>query len=241
MRLLVGRTFGIAVQKRVDVNPARCWRRRASSLRGRARSALCLPSVSSPRGRRERNTGRTVLRGGEPLAQMGSRLPRSSLHSARGSPTRRGFTVLAFYLALLAVIAAAAAAFVGVVRLSGGVQAVSRVPSRPGLALALLVLGSAVRASAAVGGQRAGGGPSLMVLAGGVPVRLYPVLGWFSRADCAAVPHARPVRVPVCLTGPRRAGCSGWGGPPRVPGSTARTRLQEFPPRGRSSGCASGS
>jgi len=124
---------------------------------------------------------------------MGSRLLPLFLALGTAVADATGLHRAAFYLALLAVIAAAAAAFVGVgsyLEGSGGlVRAVTT-----GLALALLVLGSAVRASAAVGGHV----PAVSVSTVLAAVLLYvlPALGWLL-APVAPKPAARPVRVPV--------------------------------------------
>ena len=124
---------------------------------------------------------------------MGSRLLPLSLALGLVLADATGLHRVAFYLALLAVVGAAAAAFAGVgdfLEGSGGlVRAVTT-----GLALALLVLGSAVRASAAVGGHV----PAISVSAAVAAVLLYglPALGWFL-APLAPKPSARPVRVPL--------------------------------------------
>ena len=83
-----------------------------------------------------------------------------------------------------------AAAFVGVGGLARGDRR-ARAAGTTGLALALLVLGSAVRANAAVGGHV----PALAHLAVVAAALLYslPALGWFFArcpACAAAVPRA---------------------------------------------------
>ena len=95
---------------------------------------------------------------------------------------------LASYAVLLAVVGAAAAAFVGVGSLLEGkgsvVHAVTTV-----LALVLLVTGSVVRASAPVGGHVPTLAVSTLVLAG--LVYAVPLLGWLLEP---LVPRAKPAR-----------------------------------------------
>ena len=81
---------------------------------------------------------------------MGSRLLPLSLALAALLGDLAGVHRVAFYLVLLAVVGAAAAAFVGVGDLLEGNGSVLRAGST-GLALVLLLVGSAVRAEAAVG------------------------------------------------------------------------------------------
>lgn len=123
---------------------------------------------------------------------MGSRLLPLSLAIGALVADSTGLHRLAFYLVLLAVVGAAAAAFVGVGDLlegtGGRVRAVTT-----GLALALLVLGSAVRANAAVGGHVPAVAVSAVV--GAVLLYVLPVLGWL--VEPLAPKHARPVRVPL--------------------------------------------
>ena len=95
---------------------------------------------------------------------MGSRLLPLFLALGALLADATGLHRAAFYLVLLAVVGAAAAAFVGVGDYLEGTGGVVRAATT-GLALALLVLGSAVRASAAVGGARAGGSVSTVVAA----------------------------------------------------------------------------
>jgi hypothetical protein len=95
---------------------------------------------------------------------------------------------VASYAVLLAVVGAAAAAFVGVGSLLEGkgsvVQAVTTV-----LALVLLLAGSVVRASAPVGGHVPTLAVSTLVLAG--VVYAVPLLGWLLEP---LVPRPRPAR-----------------------------------------------
>ncbi len=95
---------------------------------------------------------------------------------------------LASYAVLLAVVGAAAAAFVGVGSLLEGkgsvVQAVTTV-----LALVLLLAGSVVRASAPVGGHVPTLAVSTLVLAG--VVYAVPLLGWLLEP---LVPRPRTAR-----------------------------------------------
>lgn len=123
---------------------------------------------------------------------MGSRLLPLSLALGTALADATGLHHLAFYLALLAVVGAAAAAFVGVGDYLEGSGGLVRAGTT-GLALALLVLGSAVRASAAVGGHV----PAVSVSAVVAAALLYafPALGWFL-APLAPKPSARPARVP---------------------------------------------
>jgi hypothetical protein len=125
---------------------------------------------------------------------MGSRLLPLSLALGVVLADATGFHRVAFYLALLAVVGAAAAAFDAVSRYLEGAGGPARAATTP-LALALLVLGSAVRASAAVGGHV----PAVAISAAVAAMLLYisPALGWFL-APLAPKPSApRPVRVPL--------------------------------------------
>jgi hypothetical protein len=123
---------------------------------------------------------------------MGSRLLPLFLATGALLADATGVHHIAFYLVLLAVVGAAAAALVGVGDLLEGTGGLVRA-STTGLSLALLVLGSAVRANAAVGGHV----PALAVsaVAGAMLVYSLPALGWFFR-PLASKP-ARPVRVPL--------------------------------------------
>jgi hypothetical protein len=122
---------------------------------------------------------------------MGSRLLPLSLALGALLADVAGLHRLAFYLVLLAVVGAAAAAFVGVGDLLEGKGGLVRAGSSA-LALALLVLGSAVRANAAVGGRL----PTLAVSALVIAVVVYavPVIAWLLEP---LAPKPRPVRVPL--------------------------------------------
>jgi len=124
---------------------------------------------------------------------MGSRLLPLFLALGTVVADAAGLHRLAFYLVLLAVVGAAAAAFRYVGAYIEGTGGVVRAATT-GLALALLVLGSAVRASAPVGAHV----PAVAVTAVVAAALLYalPVLGWFL-APLAPKPAARPVRVPL--------------------------------------------
>lgn len=124
---------------------------------------------------------------------MGSRLLPLSLAIGALIADSTGLHHIAFYLVLLAVVGAAAAAFVGVGDLLEGTGGLVRAVTT-GLALALLVLGSAVRANAAVGGHV----PTVAVSAVVASVLVYalPVLGWLFE-PLVPRPASRPVRVPL--------------------------------------------
>jgi hypothetical protein len=102
-----------------------------------------------------------------------------------------GFHRFAFYLALLAVVGAAAAAFVGAGEVLEGRGTWLRAGST-GAALALLVLGSAVRANAAVGAPV----PALALSAvvGAVILYSLPVVAWLLEP---LVPRPREARLPA--------------------------------------------
>jgi hypothetical protein len=120
---------------------------------------------------------------------MGSPLlPLSLALGALGADVA-GFHRLAFYVVLLAVVGAAAAAFVGAGNALEGNGSWFRAAS-PCLALVLLVLGSAVRANGAVGGHVPTLAVSTVVLA--VLVYVAPVLGWLVQPVAL---RPRPVRV----------------------------------------------
>jgi hypothetical protein len=106
---------------------------------------------------------------------MGSRLLPLALALGALGADAAGLDRTASYLVLLAVVGAAAAAFVGVGdALAGHASWLPAVSS--GLALALLVLGSAVRGSAAIGGGVPVLAMSTLVMA--ALVYSLPVLGW---------------------------------------------------------------
>ena len=77
---------------------------------------------------------------------------------------------------------------------------------------------------------------------GAMLVYVLPVLGWLVE-PLVRGRRGRPARRAcrsLSASSPRRPyGCSGWGAPPRAPGSTARRRRRALPRRGRSCGCAS--
>ncbi len=123
---------------------------------------------------------------------MGSRLLPLSLATGALLADATGLHHIAFYLVLLAVVGAAAAAFVGVGDLLEGTGSLVRAGTT-GLALTLLVLGSAVRANATVGGHVPAVAVSTVVAA--VLVYALPVLGWL--LEPLAPKPARPVRVPL--------------------------------------------
>jgi hypothetical protein len=109
---------------------------------------------------------------------MGSRVLPVALAAGALGADAVGLHRLAYYLVLLTVVGAAAAAFVGVGDLlegkSGLLRAVTTV-----LALALVLLGSAARAAAPVGAQV----PALALSALVVAVVCYalPILAWLAR------------------------------------------------------------
>jgi hypothetical protein len=124
---------------------------------------------------------------------MGSRLLPLSLAIGVLLADSAGLHNVAFYLVLLAVVGAAAASFVGVGDLLEGTGGLVRAGTT-GLALAFLVLGSAVRANATVGGHV----PTVAVSAVVAAVLVYslPALGWLLE-PFAPKPSRRPVRVPL--------------------------------------------
>jgi hypothetical protein len=124
---------------------------------------------------------------------MGSRLLPLSLAIGALIADATGLRHIAFYLVLLAVVGAAAAAFVGVGDFLEGTGGLVRAATT-GLALALLVLGSAVRANAAVGSHL----PTVAVSAVVASVIVYalPLLGWLFE-PLTPRPARRPVRVPL--------------------------------------------
>jgi hypothetical protein len=122
---------------------------------------------------------------------MGSRLLPLCLATGVLLADAVGLHNIAFYLVLLAVVGAAAAAFVGVGEFLEGTGGLVRA-STTSLSLALLVLGSAVRASAAVGGHV----PTVAVSAVAAAALIYslPALGWFFQ-PVRAVPRASSARL----------------------------------------------
>lgn len=119
---------------------------------------------------------------------MGSRLLPLSLALATLVADAAGLHRIAFYLVLFAVIGGTGAAFSAVAELLERGGGVARAVTTS-LAAALLVLGSAVRAGAAVGSHV----PALAVSAVGAAILLYalPALGSFV---APAVP--KPARAP---------------------------------------------
>jgi hypothetical protein len=113
--------------------------------------------------------------GGANLQEMGSPLLPLSLAVTALGADAAGLHRVAFYVVLLAVVGAAAAAFVGAGSALEGNGSWLRAAS-PCVALVLLVLGSAVRANGAVGGHVPTLAVSTVVLA--VLVYVAPVLGW---------------------------------------------------------------
>jgi hypothetical protein len=117
---------------------------------------------------------------------MGSRLLPLCLAIGALLADATGLHRPAFYLVLLAVVGAAAAAFVGVGDFLEGTGGLVRACTT-GLSLAFLVLGSAVRANATVGGHV----PALAISAVVAAALVYslPVLGWLFQ-PVRAVPRA---------------------------------------------------
>jgi hypothetical protein len=114
--------------------------------------------------------------GGANLQEMGSPLLPLSLALGALGADAVGLHRVAFYVVLLAVVGAAAAAFVGAGdALEGNGGSWLRAASSC-LALVLLVLGSAVRANGPAGGHLPTLAVSTVVLA--VLVYVVPVLGW---------------------------------------------------------------
>jgi hypothetical protein len=120
---------------------------------------------------------------------MGSPLLPLSLALAALAADAAGLHRLAFYVVLLAVVGAAAAAFAGAGNALAGNGSWLRAVL-PCLALVLLVLGSAVRANAAVGGHVPTLAVSSVVLA--VLVYVAPVFSWLVQPVAL---RPRPVRV----------------------------------------------
>jgi hypothetical protein len=114
---------------------------------------------------------------------MGSRLLPVALATAALLADAAGLHQIAYYLVLLAVVGAAAAAFVGVGDVLEGKGGLLRAATSV-LALALMLLGSAVRAGAPAGGHV----PVLAISAAVAAVLFYvvPAFAWL----------AGPVRLP---------------------------------------------
>jgi hypothetical protein len=127
--------------------------------------------------------------GGANLQEMGSPLLPLSLAVTALGADAAGLHRLAFYVVLLTIVGAAAAVFVSAGSALEGNGSWLRAAS-PCLALALLVLGSAVRANAAAGGHVPTLAVSSVVLA--VLVYVAPVLGWLVQPVSV---RPRPVRV----------------------------------------------
>jgi hypothetical protein len=119
---------------------------------------------------------------------MGSRLLPLSLALGALGADAAGAHQIAFYVVLLAVVGAAAAAFAGAGDALEGSGSWLGAAS-PCLALVLLVLGSAVRANEPSGGHLPTLAVSTVVLA--VLVYAAPALGWLVQ------PVPRPARVRV--------------------------------------------
>jgi hypothetical protein len=117
---------------------------------------------------------------------MGSRLLPLSLALGAFVADAAGLHHLAYYLVLLAVVGAAAAAFVGVGEWLEGKGGLVRAGSTT-LALVLLLLGSAVRSVAPEGGGVPVFAVSTLVLAGLVYV--LPLLAWLAEP---LTPKAQP-------------------------------------------------
>ncbi|MDX6487384.1 MAG: hypothetical protein QOF43_2537 [Gaiellaceae bacterium] len=122
---------------------------------------------------------------------MGSRLLPLSLALGALVADAAGLHQVASYLVLFAIPAAAAAAFVAVADVLEGKNARVRAVTT-GLALALLVVGSAVRASAVTGAHV----PVVAISAAIAASLLYlaPIVGWLFEP---VAPKVRPLRVPV--------------------------------------------
>jgi hypothetical protein len=121
---------------------------------------------------------------------MGSPLLPLTLALAALGADAAGLHRLALYVVLLTVVAAAAAAFVAAGEVLEGKGSWLRAASTC-LALALLVLGSAVRANGPVGGHLPTLALSTVVLA--VVAYVLPVLGWLAQ-PVAARPRRTRVR-----------------------------------------------
>jgi len=120
---------------------------------------------------------------------MGSRLLPVSLATGALLADVVGLHKIAYYLVLLAVVGAAAAAFVGVGDVLEGKGGVVRAASTV-VALAFILLGSAARASAPAGGHVPVLAISAVVAA--VLAYLLPLLGWL--VGPVAAPRPRTER-----------------------------------------------
>lgn len=118
---------------------------------------------------------------------MGSRLLPVSLATCALLADAVGLHQIAFYLVLLAVVGAAAAAFVGVGDVLEGKGGILRAATTV-LALSFLLLGSAARAGAPVGAHV----PVLAIsaLVAAVLVYVLPVLAWLIGPAAAPRPRA---------------------------------------------------
>ena len=232
--LLALGTLRIAVQERVDVDALAAGRvepegRVAEPGQRRVchRSPFAGEDASVTRKDRPRR-GRTSTADGLAAASAHSR----ARHLLADST---GLHRLAFYLVLLAVVGAA--------RRRSSASAVSRGDGRD-RACRTTALRSRCSCSAPPSArtQRSAG------MCRGCLLRCRRARCFSTRAGARLAPRA--ARSEAGAAGPRRAcrspssprrpyGCSGWAGPLRAPGSTARTRPRAPPRHGRSSGFAS--
>ena len=118
---------------------------------------------------------------------MGSRLLPLSLALGAFAADAAGLHHLAYYLVLLAVVGAAAAAFVGVGEWIEGKGGLVRAGTTT-LALTLLLLGSAVRAAAPTGHVPA---LALSTLVLAAIVYAAPLVAWFLQPLAAPRPRLR--------------------------------------------------
>jgi hypothetical protein len=124
---------------------------------------------------------------------MGSRLLPVSLASTALLADVVGLHRIAYYLVLLAVVGAAAAAFVGVGDVLEGKGGLVRAASSV-VALAFILLGSAARAAAPAGGHV----PALAISAVVAAVLCYvlPLLGWLVGPVAAPRPRTEQRQAP---------------------------------------------
>jgi hypothetical protein len=124
---------------------------------------------------------------------MGSRLLPVALATVALSADAVGLHQIALYLVLLAVVGAAAAAFVGVGDVLEGKGGLLRAATSV-LALALLLLGSAARGSAPAGGHV----PTLAISAivAAVLVYVLPAFGWLVGPVAAPRPRGPEAQAP---------------------------------------------